>query len=75
MYGAADDVVLAGQGGDGLVFEEDGAHGCDRVAPEGWAASALVALGFGGAKPVVGQLPLEIASGGEGLHRCAGGGR
>ncbi|MGF0168834.1 hypothetical protein ACQRET_33195, partial [Streptomyces koyangensis] len=31
-YGAADDVVLAGQGGDGLAFEEGGAGGA-RVAP------------------------------------------
>ena len=54
-------------------FTSQGAYIGDRLACEGGAASALVALGFGGPQPVVRELALEVAlefvGGGEGLHR------
>ncbi|MFI2287446.1 hypothetical protein [Streptomyces niveus] len=76
--GAAADAMLAGQGGNGLARQVGGAYVGDRLAREGRAASALVALGLGGPQPVVGQLPLEVAlefaSGREGLHHELHGG-
>lgn len=72
--GAATDVVVAGQTGDGLAAQVPAAHGGGLRCRDGRAASALVALGFGSAQSVVGQLALEFAGGGEGLdHELNGG--
>jgi hypothetical protein len=69
---AAADAVVAGEGGDGAAFQVRGAHVVGLRDCHGAAASALAALGFGGAQAVVGQLALEVAlefaGGGEGLH-------
>ncbi|GCD40796.1 hypothetical protein GKJPGBOP_00449 [Streptomyces paromomycinus] len=77
--GAAADVVVAGEGGAGAAFQVRGAHGVSLVGRDGGAASALVALGLGGAQAVVGQLALEVAlefaGGGEGLHHELHGGQ
>ncbi|MEV0692919.1 hypothetical protein [Streptomyces sp. NPDC050388] len=60
--GAAADVVVAGQAGDGLAAQVSGAHGGGLRARDGRAASALAALGLGGPQSVVGQLALEFAA-------------
>ncbi|MFG2650380.1 hypothetical protein [Streptomyces sp. NPDC048436] len=82
---AAADAVGAGESGDRAAFQVRGAHVGALRGRHGGAAPAFAALGLGGAQSVVvGQLALEFAGGGEGLHhelhgadprRCAGGGR
>ncbi|MFE5940168.1 hypothetical protein ACFQ69_32925 [Streptomyces sp. NPDC056470] len=63
---------VAGEGGDGASFQVRGAHVGSLPSRDGGAASALGALGLGGAQSVVGELALEVAlefaGGGEGLH-------
>jgi hypothetical protein len=45
---AAADVVVAGEGGDGLAAQVGGAYGGCPRGRDDRAAPALVALGFGG---------------------------
>ncbi|WP_157434211.1 MULTISPECIES: hypothetical protein [Actinoalloteichus] len=73
--GVAADVVVPGEGGDRAVFQVRGADGVGLVGRHGGATPALAALGLGGAQSVVGQLALEFAGGGEGLHHELHGGQ
>lgn len=59
--GAAADLVVADEGGDGATLQVRGAHGVGLVGRDDGAAATLVALGRGGSQPVVGQLGLEVA--------------
>jgi hypothetical protein len=65
--------AFAGEADDGLAAQVRGAQGVDFLVPDGRATPALVALGLGGPRPVLGDFPLEVptefAGGCEGLLR------
>lgn len=58
---AAADPAVAGQGSDGAALQVRGAYAGGLRGRDGGAASALAALGLGGAQTVEGQLTLEVA--------------